>query len=294
MQPLLDSDILLYEIGFSSQKEEEVDGQKVIVPSSWDFCRELVDNRIALICDEVRATTSPLLYLTNTKYLNKHLNKQRKRENVEQVPYVENFRMEVAKEKSYKAGRKPEKPFHFSNLVHHLLSSYSVVVNEHGLEADDAMCIEQYARWKSGAKDTIICSRDKDLRQCPGWHYSWEVGKQSSIGPIEVDELGYLEKKDSGKIFGVGSKFFYYQLVVGDSVDNIGGLKGRGPVFGYNLLKDAASERECYELVAELYVKFWGDVWKEKMEEQCDLLWMIREINESGDKVRWRVPVETP
>jgi hypothetical protein len=71
-------------------------------------------------------------------------------------------------------------------------------------------------------------------------------------------------------------------------------LKGRGPVFGYNLLKDAASERECYELVAELYVKFWGDVWKEKMEEQCDLLWMIREINESGDKVRWRVPVETP
>lgn len=242
------------------------------------------------------ATEAPTLFLTNTKRINKTLNKRRKLNDEPVKEYVENFRVEVAKEKDYKGGRKATKPFHFYNLLHYMLASYDVHVNEDGLEADDAMCITQYGR-----DDTIICSRDKDLRQCPGWHYSWEVGKQPSIGPIWVDSLGWLEWKNKGevdakgrakpaKIFGVGNKFFYYQLLVGDTVDNIGGVKGRGPVFAYNLLHAAVSERQCYELVAEKYLQNWGEEWKVKFREQADLLWMVREIDENGEKVRWKPP----
>lgn len=297
MKPLIDGDILLYEIGFSS--EQKVDGE--VVPNSWEFAQELLDNRIKLICDEVEATEPPLLFLTNTRKINKTLNKQRKREDVPPKPYVENFRVEAAKEKEYKGGRKSDKPFHFLNLLHYILASYPVHINEDGLEADDAMVIHQYARWKQGLKDTIICSRDKDVRQCPGWHYSWEVGKQASIGPIEVDELGWLKHVNEGerdskgalkpaKIFGVGDKFFYYQMINGDAVDNVGGIKGKGPVFAYHLINDATSSRECYELVAEKYVQAWGDDWKEKMREQANLLWMIRELDENGEKVKWKPP----
>ena len=98
MKPLIDSDILLYEIGFSSETKD--DG--VITPRSWDFAQGLLDERIKLICDEVEATEPPLLFLTNTKRINKLLNKQRKREDAPPKEYVENFRVEAAKEKEYK------------------------------------------------------------------------------------------------------------------------------------------------------------------------------------------------
>lgn len=297
MRALLDGDILLYEIGFSSQ--QVVDGE--VVPNSWEFCADLLDGRIAFINDEVEATEPPLLFLTNTRRINKILNKQRKREEAAPKEYVENFRVAAAEEKDYKGGRKAEKPYHFYNLLVYMLSKYDVHIDENGLEADDAICVHQTKRLKEGFKDTIICSRDKDLRQCEGFHYSWEVGRQASIGPIYVEPMGWLEHKNVGerdakgklkpaKIFGTGHKFFYYQMLVGDAVDNIGGIKGKGPVFGYELIKDITTEREGYELVAEKYVQAWGDLWKEKMKEQALLLWMVREIDENGDKVFWRPP----
>jgi len=302
MRPLIDCDVLLYEIGFSSEKiETDENGEKVVVPSTWDFCQDLFDKKIALICDEVQATGPPLLFITNTHKVNKTLNKQRERQGEEPKEYVENFRIEAAKEKEYKGGRKTTKPFHFTNLLHYVLASYDVHVNETGLEADDAMVIMQYSAYKNGELNTIICSRDKDVRQCPGWHYSWECGGQASIGPIMVDELGELihrnpgEKDSKGrakpaKIFGTGAKFLYYQMLVGDAVDNIGGMKGRGPVFAYTLLKDAESVRQAYELTAEVYVKAWGDDWKPKFREQVDLLYMIKEVDGQGEKIKWRPP----
>jgi hypothetical protein len=305
MKPLLDADVLLYEVGFSS--EQVVDGE--VQPNSWEFAQDLMDKKIKLICEEAEATEPPLLFLTNTPRINKALNKQREREDVPPVHYVENFRVEVADKitkgdsdsKEYKSGRKQTKPFHFYNLLHYLLASYPCHINEHGLEADDAMVIHQYSHWKDGHTDTVICSRDKDVRQCPGWHYSWEVGAQSAIGPLLVDDLGWLTHKNEGerddkgrlkpaKIFGVGQKFFYYQLLVGDKVDAVAGIKNRGPVFAYNLLKDASTVRECYELVAEKYVQAWEDRWKEKMRQQSDLLWMIREVDENGEKIKWKPP----
>lgn len=291
MKPLIDADVLLYEVGFSSEKNElNEEGEKVLVPSSWEFCQDLFDAKIKLICDEVQATEPPLLFITNTRRVNKTRNKERKLRGEEPKEYVENFRVEAAKEKEYKGGRSSTKPFHFYNLLHYVLASYDVHVDEQGLEADDAMVITQYSAYKNGELNTIICSRDKDVRQCPGWHYSWECGKQASVGPIMVDELGWLEMKDKKKVFGTGQKFFYYQLLVGDAVDNIGGIKGRGPAFAYNLLKDATSVRECYELIAEVYVKFWGDDWKIKFREQADLLYMIREIDDKGEKIKWKPP----
>lgn len=293
VKPLIDADILLYEIGFSSEKVELIEGEKVVVPASWDWCQDLFDKKIELICDEVGATSPPSLFFTNTKGINRYLNKRRKLdgEDSEKI-FIDNFRFMVAKEKEYKAGRATVKPFHFRNIFLYASSNYNTVVDETGLEADDAMCIEQYTGVKNETFDTIICSRDKDVRQCPGWHYSWECGKQASIGPIKVDELGFLEQKDNKDktVWGTGAKFFYYQLLTGDAVDNIGGVKGRGPRFAYALLKDAATIRETYELVAEVYVKAWGDEWKKKFREQADLLWMIRELDDKGEKVKWRPP----
>lgn len=290
MKPLIDADVLLYEIGFSSEKSEKFNGETIVSPSSWEFCQELFDKKIDLICDETKAKEKPRLYLTNTKKLNQNLNRRRSFVGEPPKEFIDNFRYKVAEEREYKAGRKLEKPFHFDNLVNYILSSYDACVNENGLEADDQMCIDQFSRYKEGQYDTIICSRDKDLRQCPGNHYSWECGKQASVGPLFVDELGMLEEKGKNKVFGTGYKFFCYQMLVGDNVDNIGGIQGRGPKFAFNLLKDADSIRGSYELVAEVYVKTYGDKWKHHFKEQANLLWMIREVDERGEKVLWKPP----
>lgn len=265
-------------------------GELVLTPASWEFAQDLFDKKIVLICDEVGATEKPLLFLTNTPRITKLRNKERKRNGIPEKEYVENFRIAAAKEKEYKGGRKATKPFHFYNLLNYALANYDVHVDESGLEADDAMCIMQYSAYKNGELNTVICSRDKDVRQCPGWHYSWECGKQASIGPILVEPLGELIQVNPKKVFGTGMKFFYYQLLTGDTVDNIGGIKGKGPAFAYNLLHNCVSERQCYEFVAHVYLQAHGDEWKTKFREQASLLWMVRELDSEGKRVDWTPP----
>ena len=295
MKALIDSDILFYEVGFAGQETktsvEKINGEfykrTKTIPRDWELVKSMFDNKIEQICKEVGATSPPLLFLTNTEYVNTLLNKKRKWQGDNIINFVPNFREVVATTKKYKGGRKEEKPFHYKNLISYVISNYDFKVAENGLEADDAMCIYQTKAMKDG-EPTIICSRDKDLRQCAGNHFSWECGKQFAIGPLKVEGLGWLEKKDNGKIFGVGEKFFYYQLLTGDNVDNIVGVMGRGPSFAYKLLKDLNSEQECYEEVARVYVQAFGNGWSSKFEEMVDLLWIIKEEDEEGNPIRWR------
>ena len=295
MKALIDSDILFYEVGFAGQETktsvEKINGEfykrTKIIPRDWELVKSMFDNKIEQICKEVGATSPPLLFLTNTEYVNTLLNKKRKWQGDNIINFVPNFREVVATTKKYKGGRKEEKPFHYKNLISYVISNYDFKVAENGLEADDAMCIYQTKAMKDG-EPTIICSRDKGLRKRAGNHFSWECGKQFAIGPLKVEGLGWLEKKDNGKIFGVGEKFFYYQLLTGDNVDNIVGVMGRGPSFAYKLLKDLNSEQECYEEVARVYVQAFGNGWSSKFEEMVDLLWIIKEEDEEGNPIRWR------
>jgi hypothetical protein len=302
MTPLIDADILLYEIGFSSQmpgEHRDEEGKPIIIPNSWDFCKDLFDKKIELICDEVGATDSPLLYLTNTAFINNLLNKRGKWLGEPETVYVPVFRHLIAEQKAYKFGRAAVKPFHYHNLILHVITEYNFQVSQMGLEADDLMCMQQTKAIEK--VDTIICSRDKDLRQCPGWHYSWECGTQNAIGPILVDNLGTLimknekereiiKPKPKPKMFGTGAKWLYYQMLSGDAVDNIGGAKSKGPVFAYNLLKDATSEYECYELTKKVFQDSYKEDWETIMREMADLVYMIREATENGFK-RWEHPV---
>jgi hypothetical protein len=250
---------------------------------------EILNKKIKEICEDVDADEPPILYVTNSEWLNKELNRRRKFRGEPEEEYKPLFRYEVAKTQPYKGNRKNPKPFHFYNLLIYMLGEYNVVVSNQGLEADDMMCIEQNKR-----EDTIICSRDKDLRICPGWHYSWECGKQKSVGPFYTDKLGSLELKTTEKthpvtgkvtldkkVIGYGLKFFYYQMLVGDTADHIPGLKGWGLVGSYDLLSDCKSEKELFTAVKKAYVDSLGkQEAKEMFLEQANLLWMHQAEND--------------
>lgn len=284
MKPLIDADVLRYEVGFSGQIKDE-DGNDVIL--DFDRVSELLDEKIKLICKEVGATEPPTLYLTGDEFLAKELNRRLVFQGMEPIELKPNFREAIAITKKYKGNRKSNKPFHFYNLSAYMVGTYDCVVTN-GIEADDAMCIRQYQSWYDN-NDTIICSRDKDLRISPGWHYSWECGKQASIGPIYTDELGWLEKRPDGKVLGYGLSFFYYQMLVGDTVDNIAGVPGVGPVKAFKLLTEGEdkSEQGMYQKVVKAYQEAFKDDWKVHIREMANLLWMVRETKD-GEPVLYK------
>ena len=270
MTPLLDSDIILHELGWSGQFKDKETGEEILL--DFDFLADLIDKKIELICYDVEATEPPILYITNSEWLNSRMNKERKWTGEDPIEYVHNFRYSIATTKPYKGTRHNPKPFHFYNIIAYLRANYNVVVSTDGYEADDMMCMEQYGR-----DDTIICSRDKDLRICPGWHFSWECGKQRAIGPVYTDRLGFLSTKENGDTIGYGLKLFFYQLLVGDTADNIPGLPKVGDARAVKLLQDLHTEEEMFAAVQALYIEKMGDNARDYFREQSQLLWMVQQ-----------------
>jgi hypothetical protein len=257
---LIDADILSYECGAAGQYKNE-EGQVIYRP--FDFVAEVVDNRIRTIQEECWATEPSTLFFSSDPTLIRMWNKLHK----DSLQYEENFRVGVAKTKPYKGTRVSEKPFHFHNLRAYLLSAYHCAL-ANGEEADDLIC-----RTMAANPDYIACSRDKDLRQVPGRHYSWEIEGQAAWGPKVVTELGelYWEGK---KLRGNGTKFFFAQMILGDTTDNIPGLPKGGPVLAYKTLADLVEEHDCYLATKELYEQ--KGLSEEYFKEQWNLLWIRR------------------
>lgn len=261
MKALIDFDLIAYEVGFASQKN--INGE--LVPLPMEDVISMVDNKIKDICAAVYATEPPLLFLTGKG----------------------NFRNDIAKQQPYKGKRKNAKPFHHAFIRAYAMASYDFVLTE-GIEADDALCIMQMKRLAE--RDTIICSRDKDLRMCEGFHYGWEAGKQGSWGPKWVDKLGELELKGPKKLIGTGTRFFYAQVLMGDSTDCYDGLGGCGPIGAHRILEQCTTEVELFKAVLDAYrSKYGGIEGYERMKEMCQLAWMVREEDGAGKPVMYKM-----
>ncbi len=143
----------------------------------------------------------------------------------------------------YKANRDPaDKPILLALVREHLVTNWNAEVQD-GIEADDAMGI---AQWEAARDDlegsvyvwdrqTVICSIDKDLHQIPGHHYNFVKQEHSFVDPFD------------------GLKFFYKQLLIGDTVDNIFGVHGIGKVKAARLIDNCEDELEMFENVQAQY-----------------------------------------
>lgn len=293
MRALIDADVLLHELGWSSQFKDKDSGEDILL--SADHCIQMLDDKIKVIQEECMADDAPTLFITSSEWMVDTWNRSQKFfEDREKLTHTPNFRYDVSVTKAYKGTRKNPKPEHFYNLAAHMMDSYHLVISQGGLEADDEICIAQREALRNG-EETIICSRDKDLRICKGWHYSWECGGQKSLGPVETDELGYLYKKIKIKddeetkewdVIGYGLSFFLYQLIVGDTADNIPGLPKKGKTYAWNLLSELAVEgkkSEMIKAVKDAYKEKMGDNSQEYFLEQANLLWMIQKRGDNFD-----------
>ncbi len=154
-----------------------------------------------------------------------------------------NFRFNVAKTKPYKGNRKDViKPTYYDAFREHLQVKYRALTAS-GYEADDAICIEAAKR---RPEEVMILAEDKDLRQFPCWHYWYKGSDKYPRPPYYVDGKTYgllqLEKRMGAyNVYATGDYSIAYQMLVGDTSDNIPGIeKGYGPKKAYDLLSQCA------------------------------------------------------
>lgn len=254
---LFDFDLWTYDVAFAAQPR----GSERSL--NFDYCQKLIDDRFEEIMQKIGCSTYEG-YLTG----------------------VGNFRHDIAEVLPYKGNRKQPRPWHYENIRNYLKFKYAVQVVD-GIEADDILAV----RAKQLGTDACIVSRDKDLRIVPCWHYGYPVGRQPE-SPLEfIDELGYLTLSDKGKLFGGGLRFFYAQMIMGDSSDNIPGLPKGGPVLAYNTLKDLETEEELFKAVRDLYVeRLPEEEAYPRLLEMGRLLWMVNELDNDGNPVMWEPP----
>ena len=172
-----------------------------------------------------------------------------------------NFRKQIAKTLPYKGQRSNAKPTHYDALREHMQSSWGFKM-ETEQEADDAIGI----RATELAGKGVICTIDKDLDNIPGPHYNF-------VKRVRYD----VSVRDA-------TRNFYRQILTGDRIDNVEGLKGIGPVKADRILgEETYSAYELYRRVVEAYG---GDT--ERVKENAQLLWIRTKPNEL-----WEPPTST-
>lgn len=168
-----------------------------------------------------------------------------------------NFRNDIAVTAPYKGNRSGAKPKHYSLLREYLVEAWGFVVVD-GSEADDRVVQRHYEL----GSDSILVGIDKDALQSPGWHYNWQ--KQ------ELFEVSKAE----------GLKNFYRQILTGDRIDNIVGIKGVGPKKADKILEGCVYLGDYYNAVVEAYSKVDEASAQQRVEENAKLLWMCRKEGE--------------
>jgi hypothetical protein len=233
MHALIDADILCYEMGSLKNPEEGL-------PLPWPLVQDRIDQRIEQIIDETEASSWEG-FLTGKG----------------------NFRDEIATIRPYKGTRnRSERPFWYQ-AVHSYLSTELRCKVVDGYEADDAIATRaKQLEYSEG----IICSKDKDLDQVPGWHYSWSAYGQKGKGLYYITEIE-------------GLRNLYKQLLTGDATDNILGLYNVGPKSSIvKKIDQCEGWYEMWKIAKEEYEARFGSYAMQFLTENLELLRLVDDV----------------
>lgn len=151
------------------------------------------------------------------------------------------------------------------------LKEFDVVVMNRKKEADDAMMTDAYFYKESG----LIHSDDKDLRMTPYPYWDKDTGTIVPASPVGRLYMKYTEAGNA-KLLGNGPLFFWAQMLMGDTADNVKGiwtLEGKkcGPAAALEYLQGISSIHEAANRVLDAYREISQNVLAEGW-----LLWLHR------------------
>lgn len=133
-------------------------------------------------------------------------------------------RYKLALLKEYQATREGKEKPRYLHLMREVLSQMFPATLHQLCEADDGMSSAQYAAIAAGQSNlSIIATKDKDLAMVPGLHLDWDTGRITDAATF--GSVGLRVRGSGQKVLdGYGQKFFWAQMLTGDTADNISGL----------------------------------------------------------------------
>jgi hypothetical protein len=282
----VDADKIVYSAGFATEKNTFSviqDFEVTTIPRATEkaamrFLKENYPTGTHMVRSCTREHVSHSIHIINTT-----INRIQKRyPDHELIVYltestgVYNFRNDIATTLGYKANRKGmSRPIYYEELRRHMLSKFDCIVCNTA-EADDWVIVD----YEPG---DVIAGVDKDLLQFPGVHYNYDK---------DIEKVVTVEE---------GNRNFFHQVMYGDEIDNIPGMRhwckprAWGPIKTSKLIANCVLPLEYYYAILDGYKKtlinekFDEDVFRDRFEEQCKLLWLWRY---EGDTWNWTKMVE--
>lgn len=237
----------------------------------------------------------------NIEELNKYIQYMFNRCNTEKmylhVTFSKGGRIEMATLKGYQTNRNTDEEL--SNRVKalrkHMVEAYieGDIIGKgwYDREADDGI-----AYYQTIMKGSAIISIDKDLQSVDGYHIDPKTFMSKRVSKFGRTYTRYTESGNE-KFAGEGNIWFWHQMLIGDTADNIKGLpyltgelaNRYVPTKKYNpnrkplacgekkaiaVLSDVKDEKTALHRVAECYYDYFGNY--EQFFEQAFLLWMRR------------------
>ena len=146
-------------------------------------------------------------------------------------------------------------------------------------EADDGLMMDALLY----GDRAVMVSGDKDLNITPGPLWIADEGRIDYI----PDRFGWIKLKQTtngNKVVGHGTAFYWCQMLMGDTADNVKGLvsyngKPIGPVGAYELLRNIGEEAAAAELVVSSYARVGQNVLAE-----AECLWLRRSLDDCAYK----------
>lgn len=171
-----------------------------------------------------------------------------------------NFRDFIPLPLKYKGKREDTiRPVQLKELRQWMIDELGAIV-VHDMEVDDMSSIRAYEGVKNKQK-VVQVTVDKDARQCTGWLFN----PDKDVKPIVIDGFGELHREAKG-VKGSGRMWLYFQSLYGDATDCYHGStlwklqdpsRKFGEVAAFNLLKDAKSDKEAWEILYKQYLAWY-------------------------------------
>ncbi len=198
----------------------------------------------------------------------------------------DSWRVEASSILKYKGQRATMlKPIHLLAIEEYLIKHHDAEVVE-WLEADDRCVMECYKN-----PNNVLVFVDKDyygVNHMIGYNVNSKELMNTGSG------LGELNNTPKG-VKGWGRKFFYHQILSGDSSDNYCANSASdvrwGEMNSYNALKDCKTDKECWQNIADSYKTLYPEPkkitgWRGD-EIEIDWLYVLQENTNLAHMLRW-------
>ena len=170
-----------------------------------------------------------------------------------------NFRKKLRQGFTKYKGKRKEKPANYYFLRDYILKNYDVVTAA-TYEADDTASIEASGYLKTG-QWFMLGTVDKDWIMIGGMFYNMQYQSLKVYSPIEA------------------AAHFHKQLITGDSVDNIPGIRGMGPKKAEKLLA-GKNLKEQFDAIIETYKEHFPEDYMDRLTTMGILLYLVKDYDD--------------